>query len=241
MGSDASGLNEKPAHAVQFRFPLRIGRTEVTVGQFRIFAEATQFVTDAERKGWAWDSNFRSRHATQKKTALTWRNPGFTQTDDQPVTCISWNDATAFCRWLSKESKRHLRLPSEAEWEYACRYAPGETNKLSLDDAAWYSANSELRTHPVATRKPNTWGVYDLLGNVAEWVEDVWHSDYAGAPPDGSSWLGDPHSARVCRGGSFEREPNEMGPIGRDWYDPSEAILGNGFRIVDATLETNGS
>jgi formylglycine-generating enzyme required for sulfatase activity len=240
MGSDTGDLCERPAHPVRSLRPVRLGRAEVTVAQFRVFVEATQFVTDAERQGWAWDSNFRRRYSPQKKSGLFWRNPGFAQTDEHPVTCVSWNDAAAFCRWLSKETGRHLRLPSEAEWEYACRYGQAEPEKSKLPEFVWYAANSELRTHPVAGKKPNPAGVYDLLGNVTEWVEDIWHPNYAGGPSDGSSWLGDPITARVCRGGCFEREPNEMGSTGRDWYEPSEAIVGGGFRFVDTTIQGSG-
>jgi len=234
MGRDDGDRNERPAHQVFFRHAVLMGRTEVTVGQFRAFVEATGFVTDAERQGWAWDSNFRSHSTTEKKRGLSWRQPGFTQTDEEPVTCVSWKDAIEFCRWLSRETGRRFRLPSEAEWEYACRSMLDQTNKVSLDDCAWYGNNSGMHTHPVGSKKAHASGVCDLLGNVAEWVEDVWHPNYSNAPADGSSWLGERSDVRGSRGGSFERDAREISVTGRDWYGECEAIAGQGFRVVEA-------
>ena len=104
---------------------------------------------------------------------------------------------------------KDYRLPSEAEWEYACR-AGSETEFCFGDDAkrlgefAWYSENSESKTHPVGEKKPNAWGLYDMHGNVWEWVEDDWHDSYEGAPDDGSAWIDKPRgSDRVVRGGSW--------------------------------------
>ena len=123
-------------------------------------------------------------------------------------------------------------LPSEAEWEYASSASTGSYYK-SYPEIAWFYDNSGLKTHPVAQKKPNSFGICDMLGNVAELVMDIWHPDYEGIPCDGSSRLGDLSTARTCRGGSFERESSEMGPHVRDGYDQSEAVTGVGFRIVD--------
>jgi len=164
---------------------------------------------------------------------MNWRNPGFDQTEDDPVTCISWNDAMAFCEWLSRRTGRNFRLPSEAEWEYACFSDTAPIDKNSYPEIAWYYENSSMKTHPVAQKRGNARGIYDMLGNVSEWIMDIWHADYSDAPADGSSWLGDPVTARVCRGGSFERETQEMSMRGRDWYDQSESVAGVGFRIVE--------
>jgi formylglycine-generating enzyme required for sulfatase activity len=232
-GTDAGDWEERPAQIIRFRAPFRMGKTEITVRQFRVFVDATAYVTDAERQGWAWDSNFRPRQWSQKKPGLSWKNTGFGQTGEHPVTAVSWNDAAAFCRWLSKEAGRRIRLPSEAEWEYACRSGAGQGKELRCADIAWFVANSEFQTHPVATQKPNDFGLYDMLGNVSEWVEDLWHRNYVGAPCDGSSWLTGNTSERVTRGGSYEREAGEFSPSGRDWYEPGEAIVSQGFRIVE--------
>ena len=236
-GSFQLGAADRKGPSRRVRFPrtVRMMRDEVTVAQFRAFARSTGYVTDAERKGWAWDSDFRSRHAIERKAGASWSNPGYEPSTSDPVSCVSWNDAHAFCRWLSAESGRNYRLPTEAEWEYACTAGGTEKGATVLADVAWYFENSGFRTHPVGTRKPNAWGFRDMLGNVAEWVLDTWSPDLGRIPSDGSAVLGLPTAARVVRGGSYEREPNEFGPRARDWHDQAEAIAGVGFRIVDAT------
>ncbi len=233
LGADKD--NGPPPRRVSFPRTVRMMRHEVTVAQFRAFASAAGYVTDAERKGWAWDSDFRSRHAIEKKAGASWSNPGYQQSANDPVTCVSWNDAHAFCRWWSAESGRNYRLPTEAEWEYACTAGGTETAPATLADLAWYFGNSGFRTHPVGMRKANAWGFHDMLGNVTEWVLDVWSPDLVRIPADGSAVLGLPTTARVLRGGSYEREPNEFGPRARDWHDQAEAIAGVGFRLVDTT------
>jgi len=235
MGSETGDRTSKPVHPVYFKRSFRIGKTEITVGQFSSFVEDSGYITEAEQKGKCWDSDFRSHHNTSLQPGINWRNPGFNQTKDDPVTCISWNDAMAFCIWLSKKTGRNCRLPSEAEWEYACFLGSTNMERSFYPEIAWYYENSSMTTHPVAQKRGNSSGIYDMLGNVSEWMMDIWHPDYAEAPDDGSSWLGDPVCARVCRGGSFERESNEMDPKGRDWYIESEAVVGLGFRIVDAS------
>jgi formylglycine-generating enzyme required for sulfatase activity len=234
MGADNSGREISPTHPVYFKKAFRIGTTEVTVGQFRGFVKSTGYLTDAEKRGYSWDSDFRSRHTSKKTKGLTWNNPGFDQSEENPVTCISWNDAMAFCKWLSKETGRIIRLPSEAEWEYAALGEKFKVSDFKYSEIAWYSENSGMTTHRVGMMKPVSDGLFDMLGNVSEWTMDIWNPDYTGAPEDGSSWLGINSTARVVRGGSFERELSEMSLKGRDWYDQSEAIVGTGFRILDA-------
>jgi formylglycine-generating enzyme required for sulfatase activity len=154
--------------------------------------------------------------------AVMGKNPSHFNGDDLPVENALWNDVAQFCEAASKRSGKTYRLPTEAEWEYACR--AGSTTKycfgddeVSLGDYAWYRENSGDTTHPVGQRKPNAWGLYDMHGNVWECCEDVWHRGYNGAPTDGSAWLsggdssvsgsdrlsgGNP-SIRVLRGGSY--------------------------------------
>jgi formylglycine-generating enzyme required for sulfatase activity len=123
-------------------------------------------------------------------------NPSyFTGDDDLPVEQVSWDDVQEFIKKLNeKEGTDKYRLPSEAEWEYACRagtatrYSLGD-DESKLGDYAWYADNSDWKTHPVGQKKPNPWGLYDMHGNVWEWVQDCWHSDYNGAPTDGSAWV----------------------------------------------------
>ena len=232
--------DDKAGSARQVRFPrvVRMMRDEVTVAQFARFVEASGYVTDAERKGWAWDSDFRSRHQTAKAHGARWSNPGFQPAASDAVTMVSWNDALAFCRWLSAATGANYRLPSEAEWEYAATAGGAEQEGADLREVAWYFDNSAFRTHPVGTRRPNAWGFRDMLGNASEWVLDTWWPDLSRVPADGSALLGLPTTARVVRGGSFERERNEFGLRARDWLDQEEAVAGAGFRVVDATLGT---
>ncbi len=128
---------------------------------------------------------------------------------------VSWEDANAYVEWLSSETRREYRLPSEAEWEYACR--AGEAGRWSfgndesqLGDHAWFGGNSDKKTHPVGEKSRNAFGLHDMHGNVQEWVEDFWHGSYDenGRPDDGSAWLeGGDRSLRVVRGGSWNYDP----------------------------------
>jgi formylglycine-generating enzyme required for sulfatase activity len=151
--------------------------------------------------------------------AVMGTNPSHFQGDGQrPVENVSWDEAVAFCERLNKIYPElydaQVRLPSEAEWEYACRAGTKEAlyngKELTteqgrcpnLDELAWYSANSESTTHPVGEKQPNRWGLYDMLGNVWEWCEDAWHGSYQGAPTDGAAWAAE-GSSRVLRGGGW--------------------------------------
>jgi formylglycine-generating enzyme required for sulfatase activity len=141
---------------------------------------------------------------------LNWRNPGIahTQRDDEPVVQVSWNDAIAFCQWLSAADHRPYRLPTEAEWEYACRagtatrWCTGD-DPAALDQVAWIRDEIDCTTHPVAGKKPNAFGLYDMHGNVWEWCLDRF-GPYSGDPvadPAGALSGG----AHVLRGGACTR------------------------------------
>jgi formylglycine-generating enzyme required for sulfatase activity len=130
---------------------------------------------------------------TQKQwQAIMGNNPSKFPRADSPVEQVSWKDAQEFCQKLSQKTGKKYRLPSEAEWEYACRagskteYYFGDDAK-QLGDYAWYNENSNQKTHVVGQKKSNAWGLYDMHGNVWEWCEDIWHGDYEGAPTDGSA------------------------------------------------------
>jgi formylglycine-generating enzyme required for sulfatase activity len=245
MGSDNAG--ESPRHRVQVR-GFDIGRTEVTVRQFRAFTTATGYRTDAEKEGWAWtccstrppESGWRSRGYWERREGASWRNPGFSQSDDDPVVAISWHDAAEFCKWLSAETGQNYRLPSEAEWEYAAR-AGAETDTVTdAGEAGWYRDNSGLRTHPVAQKQANAWGLYDTLGNAWEWVADVWAVDYSGAPTDGSARSeGGSASAHIeagdgrpLRGGAWGLERETLRYTDRPAFGSHQRCNNSGFRIA---------
>jgi formylglycine-generating enzyme required for sulfatase activity len=196
--------DESPRHRVRITKPFYLGVHEVTRGQFRRFVEATQHRTDAERdpkgnSGW----NEQTKQ-WERNPGFNWRNPGFEQTDEHPVVFVSWNDAQAFLAWLSAQERRTYRLPTEAEWEFACR--AGTTTPYSSDDMAavgnfldattkaLYSTSNLLAprdghpyTAPVGSFKPNAFQLFDMQGNVQEWCSDGYDADYydrAPAPRD---------------------------------------------------------
>ncbi len=171
--------------------------------------------------------------------AIMRKNPStFKGEDTLPVESVSWEDCQKFCRWLSARVGQTVRLPTEAEWEYACR--AGSPTKFyfgdrysDLDDYAWYSKNSGKKTHPVGRKKPNAFGLYDLHGNVWEWCEDVWHDHYRGAPTDGSAWTKGGNSARrIVRGGSWEYGPADCRAAYRNGSSTRCHECGSGLRVV---------
>ena len=169
------------------------------------------------------------------------QNPSSFKSPRNPVENVFWNDAVAFCEKVSRNTGRNLRLPTEAECEYACRagtntrFSFGESD-TDLGDHAWYWGNSAHKTHPVGQKKPNPWGLYDMHGNVWEWCQDAWHGNYNGAPTDGSAWTsgGDsPH--RVRRGGSWYVNANGCRSADRPRYTPGHRSRGIGFRVSSGT------
>jgi len=217
--------DERPVHTVSIK-PFRMGKHEVTVGQFRQFVEATGYRTDAERGGSCGtvgdDGNWKEQAGRE------WRNPGFPQTDRLPVVCVSWDDAEAYVRWLSRQGGGRYRLPSESEWEYAARaggsarYSFGDSEAMVCqygnvaDSTAqqrftnWTAASCDdeaLYTAPVGGYRPNRFGLHDMHGNVWEWTGDCYHDSYAGAPSDGAAWTAGDCAERVTRGGSWNSRP----------------------------------
>ena len=161
--------------------------------------------------------------------------PSYFHGDDLPVEEVSWDDAVAFCNRLSQMDKRRYRLPTEAEWEYACRagtttaYYTGDT-ETALGEAGWYHGNSGNTSHPVGQKQPNAWGLYDMLGNVFQWCGD-WYGDY----PDSDAT--DPTGAdsgenRVIRGGSWSDDPATCRCADRSDYSPDRRYYSFGFRVV---------
>lgn len=226
---------------------------KIPAGSFEMGTNSTEY---------EWLTNSRPVHSVtflqpfymgmHEVTQAQWRavmgtNPSYFTGDNRPVEQVSWNDAVAFCEALSTKVGRTIRLPSEAEWEYACKAGSGDTKYFfgnddgQLGTYAWYWGNSGSRTHDVGGRTPNPWGLRDVHGNVWEWCEDVWHDTYIGAPPDGSAWTsGGDGVGRVLRGGSWGNgENNGCLSASRGWYPPDYSNSNGGFRIA-ASLSGGG-
>jgi formylglycine-generating enzyme required for sulfatase activity len=173
--------------------------------------------------------------------AVMGTNPSYFKNNPQnPVEQVSYDDAKAFCQKLSQITGKTYRLPTEAEWEYACRagtttdYYFGD-NDNQLGNYAWYAKNSGGKTHPVGQKKPNGWGIYDMSGNVWEWCEDDWHNSYAGAPDDGTAWLDNDNrsqSLKCLRGGSWADSPYSCRSAYRVRVNPGSHDSDLGFRVV---------
>ncbi len=243
--SDKDAIDpEKPRHQVRITRPFYLGLTEVTVGQFRQVAESTGYRTEAERNGvggWGWNE---AKKTFEQDPKYTWRNPGFPQSDDHPVTNVSWNDAIAFCDALSKLDELTpydrfgagqrsggdgYRLPTEAEWEYACRagtttrYQSGDdpetvatvgniadaTARSKYPDWWWSNAARDgyVYTAPVGRFRANAFGLFDMHGNVWEWCWDGYKADYYKESPVDDPLGPSSASQRVRRGGSWVIEP----------------------------------
>ncbi len=230
MGSGKGG-DESPAHNVTIRQPFAMGRTEITRGQFSVFANETGY--NAGDKCWTYESD-----KWEERSGRNWRNPGFSQDDSHPVACINWSDAKAYSEWISRKTGKSYQLPSESQWEYACR-AGGQNEYCgsdNVDSVAWYGAlanpvgNSAKMTNRVATKQVNGFGLYDMSGNVWEWTADSYHDSYNGAPNDGSEWSGD-GAKRVLRGGSWVSFPRLSRAANRGINAPALRCGYDGFRV----------
>jgi formylglycine-generating enzyme required for sulfatase activity len=198
---------ESPAHEVALTKPYYIGKHEVTQEQY---------------------------------AAVMGTNPSQFKGPSLPVETVSWDDATEFCKKASEKTSEKtsqaMRLPTEAEWEYACRagtettYNTGDSD-ADLDKAAWYGGNSKNTTHPVGQKTANAWGVHDMHGNVWEWCQDYWQEQYkpeAAVDPQGSPQ----GQYRVLRGGAWDIDPRYCRSAIRDWRSPGYRFILIGFRVV---------
>jgi sulfatase modifying factor 1 len=200
-GDENSKSDESPATRVNITQPFWIGVTEVTIPQWRRFIEATGYITEAERGNVGL--NLLKEKAGPKRVGLSWRNPGFAQDDTHPVVGISWQDAMQFCRWLTEREGTAGRLPNgyiftlptEAQWEYACR-AGGNAELPNVQEYYWPAPS--LPTHPVAGRKPNAWGIYDMYGYPLEWIFD-WYARYPGGEQTDYAGPPSPNDRNIIR------------------------------------------
>jgi len=149
---------------------------------------------------------------------------------DCPVEQVSWDDIQQFIRKLNKKTGKRYRLPSESEWEYACR-AGGRSEYCGSDDVSSVSWNRTDKTHPVGLKQANAFGLHDMSGNVWEWVEDTWHESYKGAPNNGTAWGGNT-SYHVLRGGAWSSSPEKMSAANRGRSIPPIGDAGFGFRLA---------
>ncbi|MCZ7358356.1 MAG: SUMF1/EgtB/PvdO family nonheme iron enzyme [Candidatus Methanoperedens sp.] len=174
----------------------------------------------------------------QEWKAVMKNNPSNFKGENLPVERVSWKDVQEFIKKLNeKEGTNKYRMPSEAEWEYAAR--AGKTTRYSFGEDesklgiyAWYEENSGGKTHDVGQKKPNPWGLYDMHGNVQEWVQDSWHENYNGAPADGSSWESVDGSYRIIRGGSWNRSAGGCRSALRNHEKSDHPSNFLGFRLV---------
>ena len=161
--------------------------------------------------------------------------------DDLPVVHVNWHDARAYCDWLRERTSRAYRLPTEAEWEFACR--AGSRTPFSCGDEITPDAANFLldeygarigvgRRTAVGSYPPNRFGLCDLHGNVCEWVEDTWHPNYHGAPADGMAWTGAGDDRHVVRGGAWDYLPRLLRSSWRDWRPADHRADNLGFRVA---------
>jgi formylglycine-generating enzyme required for sulfatase activity len=228
---------EGPQHEVEISRPFAIGTCEVTVGQFRAFVNATKYVTETENLGGAlqWDY---AEKVHKRDPAILWMKPGYEQTDEHPVVCVTWNDAQAFCKWLSDKEGVAYVLPTEAQWEYACRAGTTTTwffgnNEGALDAHGWSAFNAENKAHPVGQKRANAWGLYDTYGNAWEWNADRYDAGYYATSPNVDPPGADAGS-RAMRGGSRIDGVGQIRSGARGWLgqDVSNNVVG--FRVVAA-------
>ena len=189
VGSAEGVADEAPQHNVSLA-SFAIGKYDVTRAEYAAFVRETGHPNG--------DGCGRGDFEWKKLVDLSWHNPGYRQTDRDPVVCVSWQDAQAYIAWLNSKVRQTssasgeglYRLPSESEWEYAARAGTSTRfwwgdDDTAASDHAWLKSNSGGRTHPVGSKPPNAFGLYDMVGNVWQWTEDCYDNSYAGVPADG--------------------------------------------------------
>jgi len=207
--------NENPVHQVTIA-SFKLGKYEVTFEEYDVFVKATNRAVPGDTHG----------------------------RGKRPVKNVSWGDAGAYAKWLSKQTGQPFRLPTESEWEYAARSGgkedewAGTSNEKELGDFAWYTENSDEQAQEVGKKKANGLGLHDMSGNVWEWVEDCWHKNYQGAPEDGSAWLeagGGNCGLRRVRGGAWNNSPGNLRASFRNWNTAVNRYDFLGFRLAQGT------
>ncbi|RZI44456.1 formylglycine-generating enzyme family protein [Herbaspirillum sp. HC18] len=260
--------DEAPVHKVRITRAFYLGQHEVTIGQFRRFVETSGYRPESEADGtggYGYNPDYDPAKTVRgdafegRNPKYSWRNPGFPQDDDHPVVNVTWNDAVAMAKWLSRKEGKTYRLPTEAEWEYAARagtrtrYHSGDDPQSLLRVANVFDAAAKKNwekwaafavdgsdgfpfTAPVGSFEPNAFGLFDMHGNVWEWCAD-WHDEgyYARSPVDDPKGP-DSGTVRVRRGGSWHTWPFYARSSYRNWNAPDTRYTLVGMRLV---LETD--
>jgi formylglycine-generating enzyme required for sulfatase activity len=248
---------ERPAHQVRIDYPFAIGRFEITIGEFALFAEATGFEATGcfTLTGGQWGMN----------PAASWRAPGFPVTDRSAATCLSYDDFAAYLGWLSNTTGESYRFPTEAEWEYAARSGLGEQpapfsrgeqacgflNGADTLFAKQFTTDWAPGLFPcddgaaagsaVGSYAPDQLGMHDVFGNMSEWTQDCAGSDHQGAPTDGSARVLVPCAARVLKGGSWAGGPAYLRPATRGSFPATLRGDGHGLRVLRVLRELGGA
>lgn len=248
---------ERPQHYVRFDRGFALSITEVTVAQFARFVSAANARPRATRRGHSVVYDERSGNFV-RRSGVDWRSGynGAPARPDSPVMHVSVRDAEAYATWLSEQTGRYYRLPTEAEFEYALR--AGSSGRYPWGDAGtppelsgnftgsedvspsgrrWNNAfigygDGYWGAAPVASYKPNAWGVHDIGGNLSEWVADCWHASYRRAPADGAAWFNPGCRQRVIRGGNWANAPEQTRAAWRQSQDSDVTSARIGFRLV---------
>jgi sulfatase modifying factor 1 len=244
----------EPQRRVRIAPGLAMSRTAITRGQFAAFVAETGHTPGSGC--WAF-VNSGATYEYEMRAGLSWRNPGFEQTDEHPVVCIAWSDAAAYAAWLARLSGRPYRLPSEAEWEFAARAGSttarfwGEStaaacefanvadltlaNRLNLDRRPQFThrcTDGHAFTAPVGSFRPNAFGLHDMLGNVWQWTADCLNPSLDGLPLDGSARESGDCESRVLRGGSWSHLPWYVRSGNRVRGIAADRFATVGFRVV---------
>ena len=237
--------NEGPQHDVRIAKPFAVGKFQITVDEFKAFVNATSY--NPGSNCYAWTSK-----GYGPESGRSWLSTGFPQAGSHPVVCVSWNDAQAYAEWLSRKTGATYRLLSEAEWEYAargqtqpgiypryffgdseadfCKYGNGADQSL-LQNHIWWPSNWKTfpcsdgyaSTSPEGSFKPNAFGLFDMLGNAYQWVEDCYHDTYIGAPSDGDAWIEGACEGRPRRGALGRAIPGATAPM-FVWDHPAPVV-----------------
>jgi formylglycine-generating enzyme required for sulfatase activity len=213
MGSADGNPDEQPPRRVRITKAFELGKFEVTQAQ--------------------WESVMRDPHAAPPAKAAPVTNPSHFKGPAKPVESVSWDEVQQFIVRINKRDPQHIyRLPTEAEWEYACRAGQPHSEVVGLEEVAWFEATSARETHPVGTKKPNNWGLYDMVGNVFEWVQDWYAPDYyaAGAATDPQGPASS--SYKVYRGCAWLSPARQCRPTFRGFDFPNPGQYSAGFRLA---------